>query len=337
MLSACEGERGEKALQNYQSRLENVFQQLETGPDLAARTVAFRLPALPKTAVNDLSRESGSINLLDFLSLYGCRLQEVVALANASLGKLAPSSQRLISTLKFIELAPECIDLLVEKEERELAELLLLVLDQKRDGLEQTLARPVFEGPEYRSFWKMPSAIGGYPSRDLSGEAERALHKLVSMRADWLSGQVTKERDAFEQQLFLVSTGDGGALLKAYTVLLRQMQELNNLLDSVLRSQKLCAVKAPYSNAVLRNVVQKFFVGDVQVWAAALNKRQYAISVALTQLEDAFGAVLTKEYLGWARQRDALFKKTRQAVQIHVEKLQILLAEEALKAWCLER
>ena len=118
MLSACEGERGEKALQNYQSRLENVFQQLETGSDLAARAVAFRLPALPKTAVNDLSRESGSINLLDFLSLYGCRLQEVVALANASLGKLAPSSQRLISTLKFIELAPECIDLLVEKEER---------------------------------------------------------------------------------------------------------------------------------------------------------------------------------------------------------------------------
>ncbi len=339
MLVACAKERGEEALQNYQSRLENVFQEVDLGKALLFQSVEFKVPALPKAVVKNFAPDSevGSINLLDFLSLYGCRLQEVVALSNASLGKLAPASQKLISTLKFIELAPECIELLNGKEEKKLAHQLTQVLDQKRSKLEQAIARSVFEGPEYKAFWKMPRALEAYPEADLSGESERAFHKLVLMRGAWLRGNVTKERGAFEQQLFLVSSGDGGAVLKAHVLLLRQIQQLNNVLDSVLASEKICTASRPYSEEVLRNVVQKFFVGDVQEWAAALNKRQYANTEALAALETAFIDVLNDEYLDWAKQRDTLFKETRQAVQKHVEKLQTLLTQEALKAWCLER
>lgn len=339
MLGACAGERGEEALDNYQSRLINVFEQFEFEANSSARITNFSLSALPKTAVKDLvlDSDSGSINLLEFLRLYGCRLQEVVALSNASLGKLAPHSQKLISTLKFIELAPECIALLAEKGELELAGQLSKALDQKRNRLEQAIARSVFEGSEYRAFWKMPRTLEGYPSANLSGESERAFHKLVLMRDAWLGGSVSKDRDAFERQLFLVSSGDGGALLKAHLVLLRQVQKLNQLLDAVLASNKLCAAMTPYSEEVLSNVVQKFFVGDVQLWAAALNKRQYANSDALTALESAFVGVLSQEYLGWAKQRNRLFDEVRQGMQRHVEKLQILLTKEALKAWCSER
>ncbi|WP_231871709.1 DUF3080 family protein [Oleiphilus sp. HI0079] len=339
MLVACSKERGEEALNNYQSRLENVFERLEFELVSSSQVDDESVPSLPNKVIREtrFDNQASTINLLDFLRLYGCRLQEVVALSNASLGKLAPDSQKLISTLRFIELAPECITSLVENQEQELALQLTSALDQKRDRLDRSIALSVLGGPEYKAFWKMPRALERYPSADLSGESERAFYKLVSMRDTWLSGDVRTDRELFERQLFLISSGDGGALLKATALLLKRMQLLNDLLDSVLASEKLCTARTLYSFDVLANVVQKFFVGDVQVWAAALSKRQYANSTAIASLEGAFFDLLSNDYLSWMKRRDRLFNETRHAVQQHVEKLKILLTQEALKARCSER
>ncbi|WP_231871644.1 hypothetical protein, partial [Oleiphilus sp. HI0079] len=72
-------------------------------------------------------------------------------------------------------------------------------------------------------------------------------------------------------------------------------------------------------------------------WAAALSKRQYANSTAIASLEGAFFDLLSNDYLSWMKRRDRLFNETRHAVQQHVEKLKILLTQEALKARCSER
>jgi hypothetical protein len=343
LATACSSERGEEALENYHARLGNVFDGIDVsaGPDVVTedRAETFSSLGLPKQAIK-ASSDNGDIariDLMDFLSLYGCRLQEVVARANASLGKLAPSSQRLISDLRFIELAPECIDLLGEKDEPELAQQLGNVLDLKRTELEARMARSIFEGPEYREFWKMPLALNDYPSADLSGESERALMQLVGLRDAWLNGRVSEGRSDFESLLFQISTGDGGALLKAYQLLLSKLYDLNALLNHVLGARNLCEPVRPYSREILQNVVQKFFVGDVQVWAAALNKRQYALQAAMEALEPAFESVLSAEYLSWSKQRDALFFETRHAIQMHVQKIQILLNEDSLSAWCAQR
>lgn len=343
LVSACSSERGEEALDNYQSRLWNVFDEFEIqAAEKASKeniVENFSSIALPKQAIKVLPDKGdiARIDLMDFLSLYGCRLQEVVARANASLGKIAPSSQRLISDLRFIELAPECIDLLAEKNETELAQQLSNALELKRNALETSMARSIFEGPEYRAFWKLPVTLEGYPAADLVGEPERALIQLSSLRDAWLSGRVNEGRSEYESLLFLVSTGDGGLLLKAHVLLLRKMHDLNITLDRVLSESNLCAPERPYSREILQNVVQKFFVGDVQVWAATLTKRQYSLQTALKDFESAFESVLSAEYLSWAKQRDALFLEARQAIQTHVQKVQILLNEDSLSAWCAQR
>jgi hypothetical protein len=199
------------------------------------------------------------------------------------------------------------------------------------------MARSVFEGTEYREFWKMPLALNDYPAADLSGESERALIQVVGLREAWLNGRVSEGRSEFESLLFLISTGDGGALLKAYQLLLRKLHDLNALLNQVLGARNLCEPVRPYSREILQNVVQKFFVGDVQIWAAALNKRQYALQAALEELEPAFESVLSDEYRSWAKQRDALFSEARHAIKMHVQKVQILLNEDSLQSWCTER
>ena len=80
LLAACTQEKGASALQNYQSRLENVFEEIlfdaQRDQEHSAFDAGFAdefAPALPKAAVKATSLEQGSaeIDLLDFLSLYG--------------------------------------------------------------------------------------------------------------------------------------------------------------------------------------------------------------------------------------------------------------------------
>ena len=337
VISGCSESVGEDALQNYQSRLLTVFENVPGVGDLEVQIksrstdptiVASPLPKI--SVVPAASRDgSSSIDLLDFLGLYGCRLQEVVAQANSSLGKFAANSQRLLSALKFIELAPECIESLIKDDKASLASLLAAELSYKQAQVNWLVAKAVFEGDEYRSFWGKPITLGEYPA-GLSGEPIMALSRLNALLVTWSTGGVSDGVADLESQLFLVAQGDGGALIKAYELLNHALEVSDQVLDRALSSAALCQRSDVYSRDILSNVVQKFFVGEVQAWASALNRRQYEIMAAIEPLEKAMHQNLTQDYLRWRAQRDALFQKTTEQVRGHVQRLKVFLEPELL-------
>lgn len=346
-LSGCSENRGERSLTNYQERLLTVLERLE-GVDGFGMQIAEVLEASPnsapmsgsnalvppfpkKTVVSAADRESSSsIDLLDFLGLYGCRLQEVVAQANSSLGKFAPNSQRLLSALKFIELGPECVDSLIENDKASLASAVSAEVNYKQSQVHWFVAKALFEGEEYRSFWDKPLQLGGYPTQ-LSSEPIMALSKVGQLLKAWSAGEVSKGVSDIEGQLFLIAQGDGGALVKAYELLNRELQASNQILDHAIRSRTLCKQPNAYSRDILSNVVEKFFVGEVQAWASALNRRQYAIMAAVRPLERVMKQDLSKDYFSWKERRDALFVNATEQIKAHVQRLKILLEPDLLK------
>lgn len=350
-LSGCSENRGERALTNYQERLLTVLERLE-GVDGFGMHVADQVaeaaeassdsaplsgsnalvPPFPKkSVVSAADRESSSsIDLLDFLGLYGCRLQEVVAQANSSLGKFAPNSQRLLSALKFIELGPECVESLIENDKASLASAVSAEVNYKQSQVHWFVAKALFEGEEYRSFWDKPIKLGGYP-KQLSSEPMMALSKVGQLLKAWSAGEVSHGVSELESQLFLIAQGDGGALVKAYELLNRELQTSNQTLERAIRSRTLCKQPNAYSRDILSNVVEKFFVGEVQVWASDLNRRQYEVMAAILPLEHAMSQDLSKDYLRWKERRDALFINATEQIKDHVQRLKILLEPDLLE------
>ena len=77
---------------------------------------------------------------------------------------------------------------------------------------------------------------------------------------------------------------------------------------------------------VLRTVVRKFFVGGVQPWSAAVDRRRQQLLPPLLALENRLAAVLPPPYRQWRRQRDEALAAAG-APRRHVEAILALLAD----------
>jgi len=334
LLSGCGESRGQAALENYQNRLLNVFTQFDLKRIEKPEGVVVEVIRLPESILvsQPLRTDEGVIDLLDFLSLYGCRLQEVIAWTNSSLGKVAYASQRLLNAIRFIELAPECIAHLRSEDKPELAQAVQNELTYKQAQLGWLYASAVIAGSEYRAFWRIPVALDNYPE-DLNYISIRSLERLSTLYGLWLEGDF-QDFDKLEALLKELATGDGGALLKSYALLRAEMESANTLLRRVLDSPVICRKSSSYSDKVLSNVVQKFFIGDVQVWAAELNRRKFEMLAVLQPLERQLLPYLSEAYQQWISARDDLLQQADQSLRNHVKVLQVLMSGEKLEQWC---
>ena len=109
VVSSCsEREVGAAKLANYIERLSTAA---ETGIVERGQNISQRVD-LPSDLDTDSLTATGSLSLIDFLSLSGCELQANIAKRNTSMGRTASASQRLILDLEFLRLAPACVTLM---------------------------------------------------------------------------------------------------------------------------------------------------------------------------------------------------------------------------------
>lgn len=339
VLSACsfdQSSHGQAVLDNYQSRLSNVFEEIERKPNVLSNSLppTLRLPS-HALAEDAAPSEASSIDILDFMRLYGCRLQETLGESNSSLGRVAPTSQKLLFTVRFLRDAPSCITRLNAEGKSELAAQIQQAYEAKKKAMPRQFASAVFEGEEFAQFWSMPKqdeALTNYPEQT-NLEPILALRTLADLYQHWSEGSYINADQTLESVLFQVRMGDGGDLLVSYIELNRSLTQLNDYLAQVLQSELICQ-PARYSPSILSNVVQKFFIGEVQVWAAALNRRMYDIQTLSSALETVFEPYLNRDYQQWAVERTSLFEQSHNLVRRHVELLSVLREEERLKAHC---
>ncbi|MEM7376364.1 MAG: DUF3080 family protein [Pseudomonadota bacterium] len=318
-LLGCSGDPSVARFENYRERL--------------ARSVKLApvdaIPIEPRTRPprRSLALEATeqSIGLLSFLKLYDCALWQTVGERNSALGKVATASQRLFTELDFLRLAPDCIASLKGRGEDALAAQLSTALEIKRHELPIRIWQATLGSEEFEQLWHIPLELGAYDA-DADLALETPLATLGSWVARWLDGDHRYDSEAFELALGAVRHGNAGYWLRAAALTESQLRAASDTVERRLAGRPLCFDgKANQQARIFLNVVQGYFVGDVQVWAASINRVLYRVVPAHARLEHALETVQPSVYQDWAEARDTQLNALSGASRDHVATLQPLL------------
>jgi len=318
-LEGCDGNGGDAELKNYVTRLSRPLDGAFATPEDTPG------PSPPRAEALRLDIEGSAVDGLDFLELKGCALQTTIARRNSSLGRVAPPSQRLLLDLAFLREAPACIDTLGARGNTGLAGLLREAAKLKRAQLPALIFNATLGGTEYRDFWRARRVDSRYP--DTTGSAViTALEHIDDAARRWLEDDYDADDRRFELALGDIARGDGGELVRTLGRQQAWLSAANAMITASLDAGPLCAFgRTPAAAPILRTVVRKFFIGEVQPRAAALNQRDNALLPPLLALEQRLRSVLPQSYRVWRRTRRAFLEEARDAPALHVRRLQSLL------------
>ena len=317
-LAGCSASGPSADLTEYLTRLERVLDQR------SQRVAENSFPRLPAVRALRLEPAQENIELLDFLRLRRCELQQVVAERNSSLGRLARPSQRLVHEIDFLRLGDACLEA-IRDDYPELAADLQRVLASKRADLPVAIWQATVGGEEFRDFWQARS--GPLP---LAFEEDSALlQSLEQLSGDiqrWRAGDYTVDSTRLEHQLDVIRRGSGGQQLLAWSKIHNSLNAASNVVRDRIERRPLCfkGMQTPKAN-ILNTVIREWFIGRVQRWAAGLNARYYEEWPVVRALEGQLADVQPSAYVQWREQRDTFIEQARGALAGHVEALRPLL------------
>ena len=207
-----------------------------------------------------------------------------------------------------------------------LADTLVAAFETKREELAVSIWLATMASEEFERLWHVPEQLGDY---DVNADLplESALGTLAFWVTEWLAGRYDYDESAFENALGVVRHGNAGYWLRAAALISSELDAANALVFARLDRRPLCFNQQPSQQGrILLNVVQQFFVGDVQVWAADINRVLYRVLAPHRQLEQALAGVQPAGYLQWAAERDAQLGDIQAAPKSHVTSLAPVLS-----------
>lgn len=327
LLTACDRQSDPTA--DYTSRLSSVL-NVDVSKDLQLNESVY--PAFPALKELTLIESEHSISIREFLGLRECRLHLVIAERNSQMGKVAPSSQRLKNDLDILATGPACLATL---ENQTLKSTLQRYLEIKKTDLPKRLWHALLAQAEYRQFWLQKSYTPSYPDQLPSSTVNSDLLTIETFAAKILNGQYQvsdTEFNQLEQSLGRLRYGDGGQLLTELHNLHKSLTTANSAIDYRLK-HKLCIRQQPTNAARnLQNVVNKFFIANVQAKAVKLVKRHAQLRITIERLEASLHPHSNEAYQEWVKSRNLTFDRGLTAALKHAQKLQRLYTQCGLSA-----
>lgn len=318
----------ENPASDYLKRLETVL-DINTFEQSNRTTYSYPAPRELRAL-----KQSYEISIREFMSLRECELHSVIAKRNSLIGKVAVSSQRLFNDLEILDTGPVCLLKLEATGKASLAKKLREFLNIKKEGLGASLWQAILGAQENAKFWSPVVPPDDYPNT-LNHESIVNIAALYEFVESVKSGRYQysqSEIDTIEKHLGVLRHGDGGQLLQQYAELVDALDRANSAIDQRLE-RPLCVNNKPSSQArYFQNVVNTFFVANVQSWAVALNRRYQQLMPTYRQLEQALSSGAPLSYREWAKQRDQLMSKARQATKDHATRIQQLFTQCGLTA-----
>lgn len=314
VLCGCNGDAAQYRFDDYRTRLARSLKlEAEKEPEPIAPV------RRPRKRDMLLEQVSSTISILDFLRLYGCAIGEVIGERNSILGKVAPASQRLFNDLAFLQHAPACIEQLQARENEALADKLTEAIRIKREGLSRSIANATLASIEFTGLWRVPVALDDFPVNGGSLTITE-LHYVEAEVARWLSGDFRHDPARFENALGKLRHGEAGSLIAAAVLTRSQLESANRMALLRRQGRPLCFKGKPSSQGrILRRVVDKFFVGEIQVWLSRVNALHYDLLEPYLALEQHLDDAQSPAYRQWRDQRDKQLTWLSSAPRQHVE------------------
>ncbi|MBT1445475.1 DUF3080 family protein [Shewanella sp. JM162201] len=302
---------------------------LLTKTDEFRLTEKFRLPEKVSPTLR-LEDGSGNIGILELNAIRSCRLGELIAAHNSSLGKVAQPSVWLNYQLDFIHSAPQCIASLTDGE---LKEKLSLTLSNKKAQARAYFIEFLNTEPVIRKalFAGQQSLDADTPLAGLS-ELTLALETLLFIRRTIEAGEfeaLTPDKlTRLDEALRTLSRNPMlGRYIQGMNTHLTALSDLNGFLAK--QDGMHCKPgHNPARQEILLNILMKYFIGKIQPYIGAYSETQFKIGRVVIELFDGTAYESQLEfYFG----DDNAMAKLKQQLKEHVAIWQTLQQSCALE------
>lgn len=308
-------------MQNYHQRVANVL-ELDAYP-----IEPYTPPPAPSARSLRLELPPIKISLLEFLKLWRCDLNRVLAERNSPLGKVAPPSQQLHNTRDMLISGEPCVATLRETDP-DLAIELDKALQQRREQRMLSWWNAWLGSKEWQQFSRSGAEPLMWPAEQ--SEAARlscmqALDFALLQGKRWLQQNYAYDANLMEhhqQQLALSELL--GSWRNSQLLLTQISRNTAALLQQRAQQQPLCPQGRPTPRAnILKNVFNKFYAGRFQPYLALVHRSGEQI---LQRLDTFFQlAPAPADFQAWLMQLKSEREQLDQAHRQHVEAWQATL------------
>ncbi len=287
MLSGCDPfSAPDSTLDEYVQRLARVL-EVDVSPSQPVGA-----ERLPRRRDRVLAMPELDMNMLDFLSLYGCQLQYVVGEKNSIMGRVMQPLNRLRYEVSFIRAAEDCLPTLDRKS---LANDLKKAIASKRASLPVAVWNATWGVEEAESL--LTFAKGAVPIEpQVAGLAQSAsdLKYLDQVVGDLLAGDlsVSLGRVGRVHQHWL-SDHSAGQVINSARQLIARLRDATRLIDRRLEQRPLCLDGKPSAEfSVVRGLFFNIYVGKVQPYLGRVQRVRESIIKPLRQLAEQQASVM---------------------------------------------
>lgn len=332
MLAGCNPfSQADSMMDEY---VERVARVLDTEPVLSELPPLQRMP---RRRDRRLEMPELDIDILDFLSLYGCQLQYVVGERNSVMGRVMDPLNRLRYELRFIEAAGECLP---DIDRDDLKASVEDAIDSKRESLPVAVWNATWAAEEIETLFTLskgyfPVAAEANPVSDLSADMGR-LNNTVD---ELLAGQVEHSLDYVgEVHQRWQAEHRAGQLLNSANLLITRLDDASTILQTRLDGRPLCFDGKPNNQSdIVRNMFFSVYIDRIQPYMSDVSRAREALIRPLSEMAQAQNEVMPEAFREWSSRHltsdeDAgIWRELDRAMAEHTEHWQALLEQCGLR------
>ncbi|WP_284722516.1 DUF3080 domain-containing protein [Methylophaga thalassica] len=327
LLTSCDPfSQPESMMDEYLVRLARVLEQ-----DLPAPAAPV-LTKLPDKKERTLSIPEIDVNMLEFLSFYGCELQVVVAERNSILGRVMLPINRLRYEVRFIESAKQC---LATTDDKKTTHILQQAIAKKSAVLPAVFWNAIWSTEEIE---QLMTYSKGYLPVDANSinTIRTGLQALVDIKKqiDNKKFDINLDHLGTIQQQWLYSHV-AGKLLKSAQLLTLRLNEATRIIDKRLIQKPFCYKQRVTPQAeILRSFFFNIYIAKVQPYLASVSQQGESIFPLLDKLAVLQGeSEASDEFQHYQRtyldtqSSSGIWQKLQTAIQLHTKSWQHLLKQ----------
>lgn len=328
LLSGCDPfSQPDSMMESYIERLARVLEVDEQTSQL------IEVQTLPRLRDRRIDIEQIKINMLDFLSLYGCQLQVVVGERNSAMGRVMTPLNDLRYQLRFIDEARQCLP---EIEQQKLKARLKQAIQQKQDTLTHYFWNAIWADEPIA---ELMSQSSGFYQQDqahispetLKADLQHASKVLQALKSGSLEPELKKMGEIQQRWVFDHS---GGQLINSARLLITRLNDASDMLQQKISGKPLCYMNKPNPRAErVKGVFFNVYIARVQPYISDVSRDGELLFSGLSSLIELQKPDLPASFQPYYRQvidvsnKGSLWHQFDEAVRRHTESWQKLLRQ----------
>jgi len=314
--------------------VERVARVLDAEPRLSDLPSIHRMP-LRRTRRLDIPELD--MDILDFLSLYGCQLQYVVGERNSVMGRVMDPLNRLRYELRFIKAAGDCLP---EIERESLRDSLQEAIESKRDTLPIVVWNATWASEEIENLFTLskgyfPVAAEGNPVADLATDAARLNGTLDAILAGQLELSLDYLGDVHQRWQ---AEHRAGQLLNSASLMVARLDDATAIIRTRLGGRPLCIGGKPNNDSdIVQSMFFSVYIERIQPYMSDVRRGRDALIQPLSEMAEAQHEVMPEAFRGWAGRHlmvddeGGIWRELDRAMADHTESWQALLEQCGLR------